>query len=622
MSNVTNSESPRPVRGGEGAYSGLCLSATLLLVAGTAGTFAASCMVGGITGTTLAAITLILALASITAGLSAHAGRLRYRLVEAAGWKPPQWGHAETSADLENPYILEFEQARSIHFWLLGLIPVSIVLTAAVFLFLGMNKGTSSYFEFVAPETMLLGIFGFIFSCIWLIFARSFETIASDDLPEAAGLSSTMREIQIICLVTAIAFIAKSWIGPSEAWLTRVLIVWSIIVGVELFFRLLMGWLNRSSSPTQFSSPLDLTSRNIIFVLGNPVAGLFNTLESKYGISFRSSWAIRFVARATVPALIMVFFLSWLLTCLAVVRLGEMGVRQNCGVVAGEPLTPGLYVKLPWPLGQITTYPVKRVSSTSIGFEHNEESEHHGGALHAYLWTETHGKEFGLLLGNGDESITVNAMVNYKIREDKDGFFQYVFSFKNPDEAISAFGYQALMEVTRSKTVNEVLSIDRNAFTESIKNRVVELCQENKLGVEITDVFLLNLHPPVAIAKEYLDVISAKIDAKTATITAEGNKDSAVLIAQRDSKASVIKAKIESLQKISTAQRQSSEFIAVGEAYKIAPEAFKTRYWLTTIEQSLSNKKLVLIDKNLPLFWNMNKQEKKKNPVEGLIQAE
>ena len=69
---------------------------------------------------------------------------------------------------------------------------------------------------------------------------------------------------------------------------------------------------------------------------------------------------------------------------MSVVRLGEMGVRLNCGKITGEPLTPGLYFKLPWPLGEIKTYPVKQTVRLPIGFAHDEDAEHTGDELHAY----------------------------------------------------------------------------------------------------------------------------------------------------------------------------------------------------------------------------------------------
>ena len=624
MSDTSSLENKKPVRGGDGAYTGLCLTATIFLGLATIGTFTASCIIQGVSGTTLAALTLVFALATITAWLSSHAARLRYRLVESQSWKPPQWGRAETNADLENPYIIEFEQGRSIHFWLLGLIPTAIITLVGVYLFFELNKGTEEFFAYQTGQATLLGIFGFIFSCIWLIFARSFESASTDDLPESSGLASTMRELQILCLVTGVMYIAKSWIGSGEGWFTRIYIIWAILVGVELFARLLMGWLNRSTNPTQFTSPVDLTSRSLIFVLGNPISGLFNTLEKKYGISFRSSWAIRFVARATIPAILMVVLLSWALTSMSVVRLGEMGVRINCGKITGEPLTPGLYFKLPWPLGEIKTYPVKQAVRLPIGFSHDEDAEHTGDELHAYLWTETHGEEFELLLGAGHETIVVNAMVVYKIREDKEGFMKYVFSCQNPKDAIEAYGYRALMEMTRSKTIKQVLEIDRNAFAMGIKDRLSLFCDKNDLGVEIIDVCLLNLHPPVDVAEDYLGVISAKINVKANMIKEEGQRDVKLLQAQQESYAEVITAKIEANKRISAAQERSSEFLAVGEAYKESPQAFKNRYWLNTIEQSLANKRLVLIDKNLPLYWDMSQQPDTKKPsaMPGLIQAE
>ena len=97
-----------------------------------------------------------------------------------------------------------------------------------------------------------------------------------------------------------------------------------------------------------------------------------------------------------------------------------------------------------------------------------------------------------------------------------------------------------------------------------------------------------------------------------------------LLQAQMESYAEVVSAKIEANKRISAAQERSSEFLAVGEAYKESPQAFKNRYWLNTIEQSLANKRLVLIDKNLPLYWDMSQQPDNKKPsaMPGLIQAE
>ena len=94
MSDISNLDNKKPVRGGDGAYTGLCLTATVFLGLATIGTFAASCVIKGISGMTLGALSLVFALATITAWLSSHAARLRYRLVEAQSWRPPQWGRA------------------------------------------------------------------------------------------------------------------------------------------------------------------------------------------------------------------------------------------------------------------------------------------------------------------------------------------------------------------------------------------------------------------------------------------------------------------------------------------------------------------------------------------------
>ncbi len=154
---------------------------------------------------------------------------------------------------------------------------------------------------------------------------------------------------------------------------------------------------------------------------------MLGSLETRYGVGLRSSWAITFVKGAALPLLALLVLLYWGSTCLVIVELGQLGVREHFGRVTGEPLPPGLHFKLPWPCGRIRAYAVKTVHQVPIGFVEGDQPVNYKEPR-ALLWTRDHAKEeFALVLGGGTELVVVNALLYYKIAEDPRGFLDYVY---------------------------------------------------------------------------------------------------------------------------------------------------------------------------------------------------
>jgi regulator of protease activity HflC (stomatin/prohibitin superfamily) len=339
---------------------------------------------------------------------------------------------------------------------------------------------------------------------------------------------------------------------------------------------------------------LFLHLRESVFVRRNPIASLFETIEVRLGVSFRSSWAIRFVKRAMIPLAMMVLLLLWGLSGLAVVKIDHLGVRESFGRFSAAPLHPGLHWKLPWPFGEIRQYPAKKVSVTSIGFVSNPERQP------AFLWSKKHAQEeFGLVLGDGAELVSIDSVVYYKIHEDQERFFDYVYCFENPDDALEAYAYRALMEHTRSAKLDEILSTNRAQFADDLEQLLRRYSTDNHLGIEVVDVALIGLHPPIAAAADYLDVISARVDADRYQIEATGEKRVQIEDAQRNSASAIATASAEAEKRLGQAQEESSEFVAIKQAYAVAPDALRQRLWFEVLEEILEDKRFALVDKAL-----------------------
>jgi membrane protease subunit HflK len=217
----------------------------------------------------------------------------------------------------------------------------------------------------------------------------------------------------------------------------------------------------------------------------------------------------------------------------------------------------------------------------------------------ALLWTKAHEEEFALVLGNETEMVSVNALVYYKIQDSKEGLFDYVYHTWNAETALEALAYRVLLESTRSATLNRILSADRAGFAEDFRDRLRGYVERERLGVEVVDVAIVNLHPPVQVAADYLDVIGANLDALRVEQEATGYRAARLLEAAAESQGLAASARIDAARRVALASAESNEFAAADNARKASPTTYDTRLWIETLEQSLQRKRLFLVEQSL-----------------------
>ncbi|MEM6823021.1 MAG: SPFH domain-containing protein, partial [Verrucomicrobiota bacterium] len=272
----------------------------------------------------------------------------------------------------------------------------------------------------------------------------------------------------------------------------------------------------------------------------------------------------------------------------------QMAVLKSFGKVSENPLQPGLHFKMPWPFGEVNRYPVKTVNALQVGFVDPEFSKRK-----ALLWSKAHGQEFNLVLGNAVDLVTINMILYYKIHEDAERFFDYALQNQNPVEALETYAYRALMEYTQTSTLKEVLAVNRAKFATNLERAIRDYAERNRLGIQLIDVALINIHPPVEVSPAYLDVISAEIDAKRSVVEAEGYSEMRLHQTEQESYTVESQARIQRARRIGLANKEAMEFRPLSEARSIAPDAYRMRLWFETWENALTDKRLLLIDKSL-----------------------
>ncbi|MHC4405957.1 MAG: SPFH domain-containing protein [Planctomycetota bacterium] len=556
------------------------------------------------------ALGLEAALVALAAWLSLHAGRIRQRLADYHEWESQEWQEAdsdEVEAE-EEVGLYDVQHAWKLHFTVFAAPATLLVGFLAGYLLFSPSDGGAGRFDTSYTATATGTVMCLIACCLWLVLSKTFEAAPKEELPEAPSLMLAFRDLQWLTLLAAAGILGTA-ISPKEGlwgsgawskpdmWAAGIILVWLMVVSLEQLIRIIAGWARGLPEDEPFEAPTYLLFREAVFVRGNPIASLFETIEARFGVSLRSSWAIRFVRAAAVPSLAAVLLLFWGLTCLTVVDTAELGVRESFGRVDDELLQPGLHWKLPWPFGRVHAYPVKEVFVKTIGSEGRRMQQR------AYLWGEAHAEgEFALVLGSVSEVVAVDGLIYYKIHEDKDRFLDYVYSFQGPEEVeetLDAYAYRALMEQTCSRTLKEVLSTNREEFASQLKQSIRDYCEHNRLGLDVVDVALVSFHPPVEVAEDYLDVINAEIEADARRIEAEGNRS----IRKWDTDTQVISAitevKVYAAGKIGRAHQESQEFAALGNAHAIAPAAVELRLRLDTLREILGEGRSQVFSRSL-----------------------
>lgn len=312
--------------------------------------------------------------------------------------------------------------------------------------------------------------------------------------------------------------------------------------------------------------------------------GFVDYLESNTGISMRSLWSVKYV-RQIAP---MVVFLSgiflWLSTCVVQVDPYQKAAVYRMGVLQEEILEPGIHLALPYPFDKVEIYDTEVVNKITIGYRSEESTDN--------IWTGGHGKEeHKLLLGGGEELVSINLRVEYKIGD----LEKYLKTTSDPIKHMEAMAYELVTDQTIATDLDSLLSADRDVFAENFKKVLSEEIEKRNLGLEVVGVVLESIHPPVEIAEVYQELISAEITAQRFMLYAQGNANETIAWAEKNAQTILLYAKVDYEHKLAQAKANVAEFLGSVEAYGQYKDAYTYQKYLKAIQEAYGNAKLVIL---------------------------
>jgi len=367
------------------------------------------------------------------------------------------------------------------------------------------------------------------------------------------------------------------WLGPAIGVLTSLLMIdTGIRAGMAAFQPRTAG---QEAPPLGGGLMLEA-----VFRRGSPWDALVHHVETSFGVKVGESWVSDFLRRTIEPVILLGILLVWLSTCFTAVPPEGHGVRVRWGRYLAPALEPGLYMTWPWPAEKIEIVPTERVGQITLGFAHDL-----GGPM---LWTETHYEgEQNLLVGNGEEMLSISVPIYYRIKD----ALAYLKTTTDAQQALTSLAYRQLLAVTEARDSFRVMTVERQAISQALKESLQQEVDRMHLGLEIVYVGLKDIHPPVAVAPAYQDVVSAEEEKQAYLHTADAYRFQT--LAQAGQQANRLRTEADATfqQRTALAKGESAGFLMLAGADAANTNLFRLRLRLEALEQALDKPQKVVL---------------------------
>lgn len=423
----------------------------------------------------------------------------------------------------------------------------------------------------------------------------------------------------------------------ADPWVARVGVVVLGFLGAELVLGVIFEFYRPRTSQGETVPLIESRLLSLFTEPGGIAKNFALALDYQFGFQVSNVWFYRFLERTLLPFAGVMAISFWALTCVTVIESEENGIRQRFGkVVQKTPLGPGIYAKLPWPMGTIHTFPVDRVQELPIGYRRGTGNEDDFDVPpemvgdisgRVIVWSKAHNREETKFVtptemiedlenavpaAPGHEKpvpvyfISASVPLYYKVSN------LYDYRFRHSD-ARKVLLEVATEEVVRYMSQHNFFSIMRNLGSggRRLGSAIQARADELDLGIEVVFVGLQGIHPPVEVGEKFDDVVAAMEDKHRLIL--EGERDAIVRqpTAEAEAIRTVADARIGKQRRLRLARADVERFFAHLKAYKQSPRIFILRTYLELLEDTAPQlRKYVVAPFNAHEVYNFDFEEK------------
>jgi len=297
----------------------------------------------------------------------------------------------------------------------------------------------------------------------------------------------------------------------------------------------------------------------------------------------------------------------WVLSSVAFVGPGRAGVVMRWGRALDTVLGPGAHFKAPWPMDKVVRVEVPQLRRLEIGFRTRNVPRSINAVaaeFYATLWESRHAAgtyeklpEEALRLTGDENIVDMNLVVFYRVKDPK----AYLFNIAETENLVRFLTEDVMTRVTGLMTLDEVVTVEREAFEKRIRLSVQQLLEDAAAGVDVVAVKLQDVHPPLEVVPAFRDVASAREDKSRIINEALAYMDETVPTARGDARRFVLEAEGYRSDRADRARGDADRFTAMARRYRDAKSVTETRLYLETMESLLAGVEKYIVSSDVKL---------------------
>jgi membrane protease subunit HflK len=283
------------------------------------------------------------------------------------------------------------------------------------------------------------------------------------------------------------------------------------------------------------------------------------------------------LGRRGVRLLVAIVVVGWAATSIYRVQPDEQGVVLRFGRWI-DTTPPGLHVHLPFPIDTVLLPKVTQVNQVQLGNP-------------GVSGDPANGRERQML--TGDENIVeADCAVFWKIRDAG----EFLFRVNAPEAAVKIAAEGALRDVISHTPIQAAMSDKRQQIADEAKSLLQSLLDSEHAGIDITEVQLLRVEPPLAVIDAFNDVQRARADQERSRNEAEAYANDILPRARGEAERIRQDAEAYKTQVVNLAQGDANAFDSVYASYKIAEDVTAWRLYLDSVDEMLRKATKVILD--------------------------
>jgi membrane protease subunit HflK len=283
----------------------------------------------------------------------------------------------------------------------------------------------------------------------------------------------------------------------------------------------------------------------------------------------------RGVRPGAIAALAAFVFVVWALSGFYIVQPNEQAVVTTFGAYSRSE-APGLRYHMPSPIEHVEKVPVTSLQRLDIG----------GGGT-----PDTDIPQESLMLTSDENIIDLTFSVTWRISDAS----RYLFSTRNPEEAVKAVAESAMREVVGKTPLDSVFGNLRGKVQLDTADLMQKTLDAWGAGISVVEVQIRSVNPPQEVLAAFREVQSSEQDRDSAVNEANAYRNRVVNEAKGTAAQITQSAEAYREQSVRTAVGDAARFNSILGEYRRSPQATRERLYLETMERVLANSKKVVV---------------------------